>query len=288
MRLSFLSLFFCTFLARNKHIIETNQVIFQKKLRRAKMEDNYNKTEENNELSNKDNEKKKKLKMAALVNNAEMKRMRMESGEADAISGTFYNIIIGLVLVWGFAINFIMAKFFMQYILQLNIWVVLIIYIAGSLASCFIIYKSKKPAVSFAGFTLLAILMGLLLTFLLSMYNVSVIIPAIIITGIIVCAMLIISSIFPAFFAGLGKGLFISLIASIIIELIACFVFHLPLRIMDYVVIIIFCGYIGYDWVRAQSYPKTVDNAIDSAADIYVDIVNIFIRILEIIGKAKS
>jgi FtsH-binding integral membrane protein len=41
----------------------------------------------------------------------------------------------------------------------------------------------------------------------------------------------------------------------------------------------------GFDWYRAQAYPKTVDNAIDSAVDLYLDIINLFIRLLEIFGK---
>ena len=57
---------------------------------------------------------------------------------------------------------------------------------------------------------------------------------------------------------------------------------------MDYVMVVIFAGYIGFDWAKAQAYPKTLDNAIDSAADIYVDIVNIFIRILSIMGNKKD
>ena len=31
-------------------------------------------------------------------------------------------------------------------------------------------------------------------------------------------------------------------------------------------------GYIGYEWARANSIPKTVDNAIDSAAALYIPV----------------
>ncbi|MBO7709254.1 MAG: US12 family protein, partial [Lachnospiraceae bacterium] len=90
------------------------------------------------------------------------------------------------------------------------------------------------------------------------------------------------------FFLSIGRVLIFALIGSIVIELIGGLLLHLPLGIMDYVVVVIFAGYIGYDWARAQAYPKTLDNAIDSAADIYVDIINIFIRILSIIGKKDN
>ena len=55
----------------------------------------------------------------------------------------------------------------------------------------------------------------------------------------------------------------------------------------DYIFVIIFSLYIGYDWQKSQAYPPTLDNAVDSAADIYVDIVNLFIRLLAILGRNK-
>ena len=47
----------------------------------------------------------------------------------------------------------------------------------------------------------------------------------------------------------------------------------------------IFSLYIGYDWYRAQAYPKTLDNAVDSAIDLYIDIVNLFLRILALMSR---
>jgi FtsH-binding integral membrane protein len=49
----------------------------------------------------------------------------------------------------------------------------------------------------------------------------------------------------------------------------------------------IFCGYIGHVWERANRMPKTVDNAVDSAAAIYMDVLNLFLRILRILGRKR-
>ena len=57
---------------------------------------------------------------------------------------------------------------------------------------------------------------------------------------------------------------------------------------IDWVVAAIFTLYIGYDIYRSQQYPKTLDNAVDSALDIYMDIANLFIRILSILGKRND
>jgi FtsH-binding integral membrane protein len=54
---------------------------------------------------------------------------------------------------------------------------------------------------------------------------------------------------------------------------------------MDYVIATLFSLYIAFDWARANKYPKTVNNAIASAFDIYYDIVNLFLRVLSIMGK---
>jgi FtsH-binding integral membrane protein len=49
----------------------------------------------------------------------------------------------------------------------------------------------------------------------------------------------------------------------------------------------LFSLYIGYDIYRSQNYPKTLDNAVDSALDIYMDMANLFIRLLQILGNSR-
>jgi len=71
----------------------------------------------------------------------------------------------------------------------------------------------------------------------------------------------------------------------ILVELFQLFVLGIHSNWLDWVVVLIFCGYIGYDWGRANSIPKTLDNAVDSAAALYMDIINLFLRILRIMGR---
>jgi FtsH-binding integral membrane protein len=199
-----------------------------------------------------------------------------------------YNLTIGAVLVWGFLIDFIMARFLTPYIVQVNYIVILIAYFACSMAGIALVFKSRKPAVSLAGFTVLAAGVGLILTFFLTAYTASTIYSPFLMTGIVTVVMMLAGLFFPSFFMSIGRTLMMSLLACIAVELIGGLIFRLPLDFVDYIVVLIFAGYIGYDWARAQAYPRTLDNAIDSAADIYVDIINIFIRILSIMGKKKN
>ena len=222
------------------------------------------------------------------MDNKEMKLKRLTSTDGTPLTEGAYNVTIGLTLLWGLLLNVLTAVFLTPYIIQIDYRIILVGYLVLSFGCIAVVFKSHTPAISFLGFTGLAFVMGVLLTFFLTAYSASSIYSAFLATGIIVLSMMILSMFFPAFFLSLGRVLLFALIGSIVIELIGGLLLHLPLGIMDYVVVVIFAGYIGYDWAKAQAYPKTMDNAIDSAADIYVDIINIFIRILSIIGKKDN
>ena len=221
------------------------------------------------------------------MDNKQMKLQRLTNTDGIQLTENTYNIAIGLVLLWGILLNVLTAFFLTPYIIRIDPRVILIGYLVISIGCIAVVFKSHKPAISFLGFTGLAFVMGVLLTFFITAYSSSTIYSAFLATGIIVVSMIIISTIFPSFFLGLGRVLFFALIGSLVVELIGGLLFHLSLGIMDYIVVVIFAGYIGFDWAKAQAYPKTLDNAIDSAADIYVDIINIFIRLLSIMGKKK-
>ncbi len=213
---------------------------------------------------------------------------RLTHTEGIQLSENAYNLTIGAVLVWGFLIDFLMARFLTPYIINVNYIVILGVYLVSSIAGISLVFKSRKPAVSFVGFTVLAAGMGLILTFFLTAYTASTIYSAFLMTGIVTVIMMLAGMFFPSFFMSIGRTLIMALLACIAVEVIGGLIFRLPLGFVDYIVVLIFAGYIGYDWARAQAYPRTLDNAIDSAADIYVDIINIFIRILSIMGKKND
>ncbi len=212
-------------------------------------------------------------------------------------SRSMYNLAIGLTVVAGCAINYLMSKFFGNGILdylytnpKVGLIVILIGYFVGSIAGISIVNRSQTPAVGVLGFGLLACSMGLILSAVLPLYTDVSITTAFLITMGITAVMTLASTLFPAFFASIGKGLGITLLITIIAEILCSLIFFRgqDLRILDYIVIFIFCGYIGFDWARAQQRPSTINNAIRSAAAIYVDVINIFIRILSIMGKRKD
>lgn len=202
------------------------------------------------------------------------------------ISAAAYNAIIGITLLIGFAINFAMVKYIpVATIASINPLVLIIGYFVCCLTGISLFTKSDSPSVSFLGYLLVVTPFGLIINLVVSRYSSGVVINAIQATGCITFVMMLLGTMYPAFFKSIARGLFIALICTIVVELVMIFVFNTHHTIIDWVVVLIFCGYIGYDWARANSIPKTVDNAIDSAAALYMDIINLFLRLLRILGR---
>lgn len=202
---------------------------------------------------------------------------------ADTLSNSTYNMIIGAVLLWGFAVNwFMVANIPTEVVASINPIVFFVGYLVSALAGVWMFSSSDNPVVSFIGYNLVALPIGLVLVMIVPAHSAAIVESAIQTTVFVTLAMMILGSMFPKFFASIGAGLFWALLISIVVELIQVLVFKVKFAFMDWIVAAIFCGYIGYDWVRANSIPKTVDNAIDSAASLYIDIINLFVRILGI------
>lgn len=210
------------------------------------------------------------------------------------ISPTTYNLVMGGTLFYGFIVNCLMVHFSFDAIANLYIdspGFFYIVYFLMAFAGSYMVNKSASPVISFVGYNLIVLPLGMIIslvvnTYLMSGYS-TIVSNAFAITGIVTIIMMFISSCAPDFFLSLGKTLFVTLIVTLVVELIMGLA-GFDLGIVDYIVVLLFCGYIGYDWSKANALPKTVDNAIDSAANLYVDIINLFVRILRILARSQN
>lgn len=204
----------------------------------------------------------------------------------NAISTRLYNFIIGAVLLYGFLMNvFIVKTIPVASIMEIPMWMFLVGYLASCLLGIYLFSSSENAFVSFIGYNFVVVPFGLIVNMVTSQYAPDMVINAMQVTAVVTCIMMAMGTAYPKFFASIVSGLFWGLIAAIVAELVLTLVFKMHLTIIDWIVAAIFCGYIGYDWGRAAALPKTVDNAVDSAAVLYMDIVNLFIRILSIMGN---
>ncbi|MBE6766865.1 MAG: hypothetical protein E7550_04665 [Ruminococcaceae bacterium] len=218
-----------------------------------------------------------------IQSNAERKRARMQSADFDKLSLRTYNLIIGAVILYGFVVNAIMVATLSDFFMNMDYRVLLIGYIILVIIGSFMT-NSKSPLVSFIGYNLVVVPIGALVSVLVPQYDTTSIIAAIVATGAVVFLMIAISTIYPRVFSKMGTALFLMLLLGLVAEVIAMFLGYGG-DIFNWLFVLIFSLYIGYDWFRAQSYPRTLDNAVDSALDIYVDAINIFVRLLAIFGN---
>lgn len=217
-------------------------------------------------------------------------RLYKQVMENELISDRSYNMWLGGVIVYGLLVNILICAKFTEVALSIHPLALLIGYFICVLAGTFISAKSSDPIISFLGYNLVVVPIGLVVSTSVYYYGglrSNVVLLAMVYTAGITVVMICCSILKPDFFSKLGGVLLGGLIGLILVELILL-LFGVAQSITSLAGAILFSLYIGYDYWKAQQYPKTVDNAVDSALDIYLDIINLFLRILSILGNGKS
>jgi FtsH-binding integral membrane protein len=84
-------------------------------------------------------------------------------------------------------------------------------------------------------------------------------------------------------------GLFVIIFGDIARIFMSAYGFEpVTLGIWDWIAALVFCGLIFYDMNRAVRLDRTLDNAVDMAIALYLDIINLFIRLLAIAGNKRD
>lgn len=217
------------------------------------------------------------------------KQLRLESGEADRLSTRSYNLVLTSLLAYGLLLNAVIVYYFayplMNALQGVSPWVLLLGYLVPTLLGIFMAAKSSNPMVSFIGYNLVVLPIGIMLALIIPGVPADIVVKAMALTGMVTVTMTLLSLIAPQVFMGLGRTLLIALVVGIIAELVATFLLGYRGQLFDWFFVLLFSGYIGYDVAKSQAYPKTLDNAVDSALDIYLDVINLFIRLLRILGS---
>lgn len=209
------------------------------------------------------------------------------------LSKRAYNILIGGVLLWGLLINYLLCWKVGSYtnlFPNMSPVAFLIGYVVLAFAGILMTTRASSPVVSFAGYNLVVIPFGIVVATVVEAYggiSSAVVTQAFLYTLLISIAMLATVITFPNLFEKLGGALFAVLLGLILCEIILL-IFRIPQMVTSWIAAGLFSLYLGYDIYRSQQYPRTVKNAVASALDIYMDLANLFIRILELTGKNSS
>jgi len=153
---------------------------------------------------------------------------------------------------------------------------------------------SDDPKVSLLGYGLVTGSLGIFLGPVLAQYTVLSIINVLFITGTITVVFGLVGAIFPRSLESWTPWLFGTLLVLLLGQFTIPFLALLGLPVsgalsfLDWIGVALFTAYVIYDVNRACRVEPTVDNAIDCAIDLYLDIINIFIRLLSQTGTKKD
>ena len=208
----------------------------------------------------------------------EYEQDRLNNDSAEILSTKLFNLVLGGCILYGILLNMLIVILFEDAFAWIDPLSFLIAYfvLCGTGVH---IAKSVKPWTSFLGYNLIVLPIGALLATVLPMYAITEIQLSIIITTIVVAVMIALATLYPNFFAGLGRTLFFSTLIVILAESGATLLGYGPSQ-FNWAFVLLFSLYIAHDWFYAQACPKTIDNAIDAALGIYLDIINLFLRLL--------
>lgn len=222
---------------------------------------------------------------------------RRHDRTASTMSRRLYLLMVCGWTAAGIAFSAVMSNFSNDWDLtSWNSWEVLGFYLgvlAVALGGAFIANASSNPAVSLVGYVLIAGPFGLMLGPTLALYEPESVLKIFILTSGVVLILGIVGALIPDDLSAWGIWLFgglLFLIGGYLLVPIAGF-FGFPVETgmtwLDVIGVALFGGLVIFDLNRAVRLPYTVDNAVDSAVAIYLDFVNIFIRLLSLMGQKK-
>lgn len=124
--------------------------------------------------------------------------------EGREISGSTYNVIIGLTLLWGFGVNWWMVtNIDPAEVMAVNLWVFFGAYFASAFLGIYMFNASSNPVISFTGYNLVVLPFGFVLNIVVNPYlaqDSTLVIDAIRVTGLVTLVMMVLGTMYPAFF----------------------------------------------------------------------------------------
>lgn len=221
------------------------------------------------------------------------KKDRYDAADEKYVSDRSFYLVVAAVLFFGFIVNVIEVLCFADAIFAFvatgaNLLWFYIGYVVLAVAGVCINAFSRRPWLSFAGYCLVVLPMGAMLALIVPAYSFGVVRSAFVVTAILAAVFGLLAVLCPNVFYSMWKVLGISLFIALIWSVISMFTgsyFSSNYVWLDWIVVLIFCCYIGFDVSSARNRPKTMDNAVDSACGLYLDIINVFVRLLVIFGN---
>ncbi|MDK9790639.1 Bax inhibitor-1 family protein [Vibrio sp. D431a] len=208
----------------------------------------------------------------------------MYNNQLKVVSRSTFNIYLSLLVLATFAVYFSVG-FSLDPTIITDIGFIPLM--AGSLltmiVAVFMCNMIGNIPIQLTGLFLLGSIMGAISSPWLAMVDKSILVEAGGLTLIAAAIMSVLSAIYPNFFIRIRGILMAALIALILVSIASIFLFEMDMTMYHFAALIIFLGFLGYDFVQARSLEPTISNAIVLAASLFIDLLNILRHIYELL-----
>ncbi|MFA5052056.1 MAG: Bax inhibitor-1 family protein [Patescibacteria group bacterium] len=228
---------------------------------------------------------------------------RKQSWDVPYLSKQAYTAAVSGFTVYGMLVASIMAYYCLGWHVT-NIWTYLLVGLAIPIVGIIWAFSTENWFWSFAGYNMVVLGMGAICGPFTAQYDAHVVMNALLATCGVTIALSAFGILFKGSLESWGAYLFGALTVALLVSVTrlffpvtwqapppdakstVTFAYYLW-YVFDYLVALLFCFYIIYDWNRALRLPRTLDNAVDSSVAIFLDVINLFVRILSIMGRKK-
>lgn len=205
--------------------------------------------------------------------------------EGRALSDRAFYLLIGAALLFGFFVNALEVMFLTDFFLSWNPTVFLIVYLVMVIVGCIMSVWSRNPVISFIGYCMVVLPLGAVLSIYLPAFTYKTITSAFLVTTFLSLFMIILALVYPRVFNSIFALLGIAVLVALIYQIVAIFTGFGNNTWVDWLIVLLFSAYVGFDVSLARVRPKTVNNAVASACAIYMDLIYVFIRLVAIFGR---
>lgn len=205
--------------------------------------------------------------------------------EGRALSDRAFYFLIGAALLFGFFVNALEVMFLTDFFLSWNPTVFLIVYLVMVIVGCIMSVWSRNPVISFIGYCMVVLPLGAVLSIYLPAFTYKTITSAFLVTTFLSLFMIILALVYPRVFNSIFALLGIAVLVALIYQIVAIFTGFGNNTWVDWLIVLLFSAYVGFDVSLARVRPRTVNNAVASACAIYMDLIYVFIRLVAIFGR---
>ncbi len=224
---------------------------------------------------------------------------RADYSEPATLSRRAYMLVLTASTLAGIIVASIASAYSMSWNLEgWSPWLFLgfiIAVFAATIGGSVIALRSSNPVVSATAYLgLVAIPFGLLLGPVVALYQPGLVLKVLLLTSLLVFVLGAVGAVIPKDLGDWARWIFPALVLLLIgligVPLLGAVGVPVggAMTFLDWAGLLLFGAIVIFDLNRAVRLPHTVDNAIDAGMSVFVDFVNIFIRLLSIFGGRSN